>query len=146
MTDWRVWRFKCRRMALKSVVSCKTRKAGKQWRGQPSWYLPPDSQNRGGQSRFTKTAQTDQSGRFSLEGLVPAEYRVCALTDHEPGRESELDYLISLGKGLGANRSFARSNRGGIPGGVAGRGSVLNLIHGQSCSLQSASRRVVSLQ
>ena len=46
-----------------------------------------------------RTVQTDQSGRFSLEGLVPAEYRVCDLTDHEPGRESELDYLISLERG-----------------------------------------------
>lgn len=74
-------------------------KAGEAVEGATVLVFAADSRNRGGQSRFTKTAQTDQSGRFSLEGLVPAEYRVCALTDHEPGRESELDYLISLERG-----------------------------------------------
>lgn len=55
-----------------------------------------DSQFRGRHSRFTRTTQTDQGGRFSLEGLVPAAYLVCALGDHEAGREMELDYLESL--------------------------------------------------
>ena len=55
-----------------------------------------DSQHRERPSRFTRTTQTDQSGRFSLEGLVPAEYLVCALGDHEAGREMDLDYLRSL--------------------------------------------------
>lgn len=70
--------------------------AGEAVEGATVLVFAADSQNRGARSRFTKTAQTDQSGRFSLEGLVPAEYRICALTDHEPGRESELDYLSSL--------------------------------------------------
>ena len=48
--------------------------------------------------RFTRTAQTDQSGRFSLEGLVPAEYLMCGLADQEVGREMDLDYLRSLEK------------------------------------------------
>ena len=55
-----------------------------------------DPQNRGNFSRFTKTTQTDQEGRFSLEGLAPAAYLLCALVDHESGRESEPDYLRSL--------------------------------------------------
>ena len=55
-----------------------------------------DPQQRGGYSRFTRTTQTDQTGRYSLEGLPPAEYLVCALVEHEPGRESEPEYLNGL--------------------------------------------------
>ena len=55
-----------------------------------------DSEFRGPSSRFTKTAQTDQRGRFSLKGLAPGEYLLCAVADHEPGLESDLDYLSSL--------------------------------------------------
>ena len=55
-----------------------------------------DSQRRGLHSRFTKTAQTDQRGRYSLKGLAPGEYLLCAVADHEPGLESDLDYLSSL--------------------------------------------------
>ena len=55
-----------------------------------------DPQQRGSVSRFTRTTQTDQAGRFSLQGLAPAEYLVCALVEHEPGRESEPEYLNGL--------------------------------------------------
>lgn len=55
-----------------------------------------DPQQRGGFSRFTRTTQTDQAGRYSLEGLAPAEYLVCALVEHELGRESEPEYLNGL--------------------------------------------------
>lgn len=55
-----------------------------------------DPQQRGSFSRFTRTTQTDQAGRYSLEGLAPAEYLVCALVEHEPGRESEPEYLNFL--------------------------------------------------
>ncbi len=55
-----------------------------------------DSQFRGRHSRFTRRVQTDQRGQFSLRGLVPAKYLVCALTDHEYGFESNRDYLRSL--------------------------------------------------
>ncbi len=55
-----------------------------------------DPQFRGRYSRFTKTTQTDQSGRFSLNGIVPTEYFLCALVDHEAGREMDLEYLKSL--------------------------------------------------
>ena len=55
-----------------------------------------DPQHRRFPSRFTRTTQTDQRGQFTLHGLVPAEYLVCALTDHESGRESDPDYLRSL--------------------------------------------------
>jgi len=55
-----------------------------------------DSQQRGLHSRFTSTTQTDQRGRFSLKGVVPGEYLLCAVTDHESGLESDLDYLSSL--------------------------------------------------
>ena len=55
-----------------------------------------DPQHRGLHSRFTRTTQTDQRGQFTLQGLAPAEYLVCALTDHESGLESDPDYLRSL--------------------------------------------------
>ena len=55
-----------------------------------------DPRQRGGFSRFTRTTRTDQTGRYSLEGLPPAEYLVCALVDHESGRESEPEYLRFL--------------------------------------------------
>lgn len=55
-----------------------------------------DSEFRGRHSRFTKTTQTDQRGRFSLKGLVPGEYLLCAVADHESGLESDLDYLSNL--------------------------------------------------
>ena len=55
-----------------------------------------DARQRGSFSRFTRTTQTDQAGRYSLEGLAPAEYLVCALVEHEPGRESEPEYLSFL--------------------------------------------------
>ena len=55
-----------------------------------------DPQHRRFPSRFTRTTQTDQSGRFSLEGLVPGEYLVCALADHQVGSEMDPDYLRSL--------------------------------------------------
>ena len=55
-----------------------------------------DSDFRGPNSRFTRTTQTDQRGRYSLKGLAPGEYLLCAVTDHESGLESDLDYLTSL--------------------------------------------------
>ena len=55
-----------------------------------------DPDQRAFPSRFTRTTQTDQSGRFSLQGLVPGEYLVCALADHEAGHEMDPDYLRSL--------------------------------------------------
>ena len=55
-----------------------------------------DSQHRGLHSRFTRTTQTDQRGQFTLQGLVPGEYLLCAVADHESGLESDLDYLGSL--------------------------------------------------
>jgi len=55
-----------------------------------------DPQQRGSFSRFTRTTQTDQTGSFFLQGLAPAEYLVCALVEHEPGRESEPEYLSGL--------------------------------------------------
>ena len=62
----------------------------------PSLVFAADPQHRGSYSRFTRTTQTDQTGRYSLEGLPPAEYLVCALVEHEPGRESEPEYLNGL--------------------------------------------------
>lgn len=71
-------------------------KAGQAVEGATVLVFAADSQRRGRYSRFTKTAQTDQRGRFSLKGLVPGEYLLCAVADHESGLESDLDYLSSL--------------------------------------------------
>ncbi len=57
-----------------------------------------DPQHREFPSRFTKTTQTDQSGQFSLEGLAPGKYLVCALLDHQSGNEWDADYLKGLEK------------------------------------------------
>lgn len=74
----------------------RSEEAGEAAAGATVLVFAADSQYRGRNSRFTRTTQTDQGGRFSLEGLVPAEYLVCALFDHQAGRQSEPDYLQSL--------------------------------------------------
>ncbi|MCI0624668.1 MAG: carboxypeptidase-like regulatory domain-containing protein [Acidobacteria bacterium] len=53
---------------------------------------------RQGKTRFTKTAQTDQQGSFVARGLVPGEYVVCALLNHEAGAESDVSYLREIEK------------------------------------------------
>lgn len=51
-----------------------------------------------GKTRFIKTTQTDQQGAFVLKGVVPAEYVVCALVNHEPGAETDAAYLKEVEK------------------------------------------------
>jgi hypothetical protein len=53
-------------------------------------------EQRGSNSRFTKSAQADQEGRFSIKGIVPGEYAVCALSRHEPGTEENASFLKEL--------------------------------------------------
>jgi Carboxypeptidase regulatory-like domain len=60
--------------------------------------LFPSSPERQGKLRFTKTSQTDQQGAFALKGIVPGEYVVCALINHEAGAESDVSYLRELEK------------------------------------------------
>jgi len=55
-----------------------------------------NSEQRGSNSRFTKSAQADQEGRFSIRGIVPGEYAVCALSRHEPGAEENASFLKEL--------------------------------------------------
>ena len=63
---------------------------------------------RQGKNRFTKTVQTDQQGSFVARGLVPGEYVVCALMNHESGAESDLSYLKEIEK-LGKRVELAAS-------------------------------------
>jgi carboxypeptidase family protein len=49
-------------------------------------------------SRFTKTVQTDQQGSFVAKGIVPGEYVVCALLNHEAGAETDVSYLKEIEK------------------------------------------------
>ena len=74
----------------------RSKEDGKAVDGATVLVFSADPQQRGSFSRFTRTTQTDQAGRFDLEGLAPAEYLVCALVEHEPGRESEPEYLNGL--------------------------------------------------
>ena len=98
MTDWMGWRFAFPPRVPGSVVMSNRRKSGK-WRlGRQSLVFSADPQRRDYPSRFTRTTQTDQSGYYSLEGLVPGKYLVCALVDHQSGNEWDPDFLRSLEK------------------------------------------------
>jgi hypothetical protein len=49
-------------------------------------------------SRWTRTTQSDQQGSFRLAALIPDEYLLCAVQNHEPGAESAPEYLQELAK------------------------------------------------
>ncbi len=51
-----------------------------------------------GKTRFIKITQTDQQGSFVLKGVVPAEYVVCALINHEAGAETDAAFLQAVEK------------------------------------------------
>ena len=71
---------------------------GKMAEGATVLVFADDPRHRDFSSRFTRTTQTDQSGHYSLEGLVPGKYLLCALVDHQSGNEKDPDYLRSLEK------------------------------------------------
>jgi len=58
----------------------------------------PSDPDRQSKSRFVKTMQTDQQGSFDAKGLVPGEYVVCALLNHEAGAETDVSYLKEIEK------------------------------------------------
>ena len=70
---------------------------GEVLRGSTVVLFPADPE-RQGKSRFTKTVQTDQQGSFVAKGLVPGEYVVCALQNHEAGAETDVSYLKEIEK------------------------------------------------
>lgn len=47
-------------------------------------------------SRFTKTTQTDQEGRFALDGVVPGKYSICGIMGYTPGSETNPSYLTAV--------------------------------------------------
>ena len=49
--------------------------------------------NRRGQPRFFKRAITDQSGRFTMKGVIPGEYRVLAIESLDRSLMSDPDFL-----------------------------------------------------
>ncbi len=53
--------------------------------------LPQGS--RAGQWRYARRANTDQSGRFSMKGIIPGDYRVLAFQAVERGLLSDPDFL-----------------------------------------------------
>jgi hypothetical protein len=57
---------------------------------------PADARLIGPNSRYIRTAKSGQQGEFSLQGLVPGEYKLCAVLDHENGAEFDPEYLQSL--------------------------------------------------
>ena len=58
--------------------------------------FPADARLIGPNSRYIRTAKTGQQGEFALQGLVPGEYKLCAVLDHESGAEFDPEYLQSL--------------------------------------------------
>lgn len=57
---------------------------------------PADAKLIGPNSRYIRTAKSGQQGEFSLQGLVPGDYKLCAVLDHEGGAEFDPEYLQSL--------------------------------------------------
>jgi Carboxypeptidase regulatory-like domain len=57
---------------------------------------PADAQLIGPNSRYIRTAKSGQQGEFSLAGLAPGEYKLCAVLDHESGAEFDPEYLQGL--------------------------------------------------
>jgi protocatechuate 3,4-dioxygenase beta subunit len=57
-----------------------------------------DAARQGPRSRWTRTTQSDQQGTFRLAALVPGEYMICAIQNHESGAESSPEYLQELAK------------------------------------------------
>jgi len=45
-----------------------------------------------------KSCRTDQQGHFSIEGIIPGEYALCALLNHENGSEFDPSYLRIIEK------------------------------------------------
>lgn len=70
---------------------------GEVLRGATVVVFPADT-DRQAKSRFVKTVQTDQQGSFDVKGLVPGEYLVCALSNHEAGAETDVSYLKEIEK------------------------------------------------
>ena len=70
---------------------------GEVLRGSTVVLFPADP-DRQSKSRFIKTVQTDQQGSFVAKGLVPGEYLVCALQNHEAGAETDISYLKEIEK------------------------------------------------
>lgn len=62
--------------------------------------FPPEPDRWGWQSRFVRVGRPDQTGRFILNGIVPASYLAVALEYLEPGEESNPEFLEKL-KSLG---------------------------------------------
>lgn len=48
---------------------------------------------RGGQMRFYRRSSTDQSGRFTIKGIVPGDYKVLALEGIERGSLTDPEFL-----------------------------------------------------
>ena len=59
----------------------------------------PDTQKWGHQSRYVRSARPDQSGKFVLNGLPPADYLLIALDYLEPGEEGDPEVLEKLRRG-----------------------------------------------
>jgi hypothetical protein len=57
---------------------------------------PADTKLVGPSSRYIRSIAAGKQGEFSFQGLVPGEYKLCALLDHESGIEYDPEYLQSL--------------------------------------------------
>ena len=76
----------------------KAEEQGPPVKGATVMAFPADPESRGVHSRFVKTAQTDQQGIYTLQGLPPGEYFLSALKSVEGGLESDEAFLKQLQK------------------------------------------------
>lgn len=70
-----------------------------------------DAARQGPRSRWTRTTQSDQQGTFRVAALVPGEYMICAIQNHESGAESSPEYLQELAKHAKALTVLAHGQR-----------------------------------
>jgi hypothetical protein len=56
------------------------------------------TQDRNQNPMFLKTAEADESGSFSIQGLAPGEYRALAWEDALPRLAKDPGFLASLGQ------------------------------------------------
>ncbi|HVL68168.1 MAG TPA: carboxypeptidase-like regulatory domain-containing protein [Vicinamibacterales bacterium] len=61
----------------------------------------PEREKWGWQTRFVRVARPDQTGRFTIRGVVPGSYLAVALEYLEPGEEGNPEFLESV-RSLGA--------------------------------------------
>jgi hypothetical protein len=58
--------------------------------------FPPDADRWGPRSRFVHVSTADQTGRFTISGVIAGSYLAAALDYMEPGEETNPEFLEKL--------------------------------------------------